>query len=151
MPHTYRSNHVFINAVGPIRLHRVMLRPALRHTAVFVLLAGFIVRAASPMGYMPAAPGSGLLFELCPGQLPAGVSLPGRMTGHDHHHHGADDDSQPEPDQCQIGHLLSSAAAVDDTLIGEVAVVGAANVAKPRAVVSISTSPLTQRSRDPPA
>jgi hypothetical protein len=109
------------------------------------------MRAATPLGYMPAATGSGLLFELCPGQLPVGVSLPGATIGHDHHHHSTEDDSQPDPDQCQIGHLLSSAAAVDDTLIGESAGFEPATVTIAPAVVVPSTSQLTQRSRDPPA
>ena len=32
---------------------------------VTVLLAGVVLRAFIPAGYMPAAPGKGLLFELC--------------------------------------------------------------------------------------
>jgi len=128
-----------------------MLRPASRQTALLVLLAGLILRAATPTGYMPATPGSGMLFELCPGQLPAGVSLPGKSTGHDHHHHGAGDDSQPEPDQCQIGHLLSSAAAVDDTSINESVGFEPATVTISPAVVRKSAYFFTQRSRGPPA
>jgi len=109
------------------------------------------MRAATPLGYMPAAPGSGLLFELCPGQLPVGVSLPGASPDHDHHYHGAEDNSEPEPDQCQVGHLLSSAAAVDDTLTGESPRVEPASLTIAPAVVGRSTSPFTQRSRGPPA
>jgi len=77
-------------------------------------LVGLLLRAATPLGYMPASPGSGLLFELCPGQLPAGFILPGPPNGHDHHHHSSDDDIRSEPDTCQIGHILSSTAALDD-------------------------------------
>jgi len=128
-----------------------MLRPTSRQTALLVLLAGLILRAATPTGYMPATPGSGLLFELCPGQLPVGVSLPGATTGHDHHHHGAEDDSQPQPDQCQIGHLLSSAAAVDDTSIGESVGFEPATVTIPPTVVRRSAYFFTQWSRGPPA
>ncbi|MCP4302856.1 MAG: hypothetical protein GY783_19915 [Gammaproteobacteria bacterium] len=127
-----------------------MLRPAIRHTAVWVLLAGLILRAATPTGYMPAAPGSGLLFELCPGQLPAGVSIPG-TNSHDHHHHGAEDNSQPEPDQCQMGHLLSSAVAVDDGLAEESPRFEVADITIPPSVVKPSTSLSAYRSRGPPA
>jgi hypothetical protein len=92
-----------------------MLRTAHKQAAVLALLAGLLLRALTPIGYMPAAAGSGFLFELCPDQLPAGVVIydAGAST---HHHHGNPDDPEQtaEPDQCQIGHLLFSAVAVDE-------------------------------------
>lgn len=128
-----------------------MMRPAFRHAAVLVLLAGLILRAATPLGYMPAAPGSGLLFELCPGQLPAGLTLPGTSPAHDHHHHGADDKSQPEPDQCPIGHLLTSAMAADNEAIDTSVRVLPAGVRLPVSVVRTSALLSANRSRGPPA
>lgn len=128
-----------------------MMRPAFRQAAVLVLLAGLILRAATPLGYMPAAPGSGLLFELCPGQLPAGLTLPGTSVAHDHHRHGADDKSQPEPDQCQIGHLLSSAMAVDNETFETSVRLLPADVRLPLSEVRPNALLSAYRSRGPPA
>jgi hypothetical protein len=114
------------------------------------LLAGLILRAATPAGYMPAAPGSGLLFELCPGQLPVGVSLPG-TNSHNHHHHSAEDDSQSEPDRCQMGHLLSSVVAVDDALAEESLRFEAADITIPPPAAKPSALLSAYRSRGPPA
>jgi len=85
------------------------------------LFVGLALRAATPAGYMPGMPGSGLLFELCPDQLPAGATLaPSQTSGH-HHHHGdsTGEEDAPAADQCQIGHLLLSSIAIDsDSSIG---------------------------------
>ena len=91
-----------------------MLRSAYKQLAVFALLGGLVLRALTPLGYMPATAGSGLLFELCPDQLPAGF-MAQNADASSHHHHGNSDDTQPaaEADQCQIGHLLFSAVAAD--------------------------------------
>jgi len=78
-----------------------------------------VLRALTPLGYMPATAGSGLLFELCPDQLPAGFVVQ-NADASAHHHHGNSDDTQStaEADQCQIGHLLFSAVATDPA-VGE--------------------------------
>jgi hypothetical protein len=86
-----------------------------RRRLSLLLLATLLLRAAIPDGYMPASPDSGLLFELCPSAVPAGFIA--ALGGSDHHqHHGASDGSGAHYDasQCPIGHMLSSAAAVDD-------------------------------------
>ena len=80
--------------------------------ALWLFTAAFLLRAVIPVGYMPAAAGSGLLFELCP----AGVSAEfaqflGGHSEQGHQHGGAEDDSH----QCDVGHMLLSAAAVDDS------------------------------------
>jgi hypothetical protein len=115
------------------------------------LLVALLLRASIPSGYMPAAPGTGLLFELCPEGLPAGLFA--SQGGHHHHHdgHGSDDTSSTgESDTCPIGHMLSSAAAVDEH----------ADVARSeepevhglvRSVTTRDRVPVPQRSRDPPA
>jgi hypothetical protein len=86
-----------------------------KRSALFVPLAGLLLRALTPLGYMPAAPGSGLLFELCPDQVPPGFVLQDADKSAHHHHNGNSDDARPsaESDQCQIGHLLFSAVAAD--------------------------------------
>jgi hypothetical protein len=128
-----------------------MLRIAFKQTAVFALLAGMLLRALTPLGYMPAAPGSGLLFELCPDQLPAGMVFQGAGAS-THHHHGNSDDAEQtaEPDQCQIGHLLFSAVAVDQA----VALFNAAAPAIDRVFLPTQTFPhptvSVYQSRGPP-
>jgi hypothetical protein len=83
-------------------------------TFLTVLLAGVVLRAFIPAGYMPAAPGKGLLFELCHDGLPAGFME--ALGGHGHHashgghqaSHGGHDDHASGGD-CSIGHILSLA------------------------------------------
>lgn len=73
------------------------------------------VRAFTPDGYMPASPGSGLLFELCPEGMPVEVMQALGGGGH-HHHHGDDNaagDTAADSGQCPIGHMLGSVAAHD--------------------------------------
>jgi len=114
-------------------------------------LVGLLLRAATPLGYMPASAGSGLLFELCPGQLPAGFVLPGQPNGHDHHHHSSDDDTQSEPDTCQIGHILSSTAALDDADSAVGVHFEPTAIPSPRVITARSASHLAHRPRGPPA
>lgn len=85
---------------------------ATRHWRLFltVLLTGVLLRAFVPAGYMPAAPGKGLLFELCHDGLPAGFMA--ALGGHDHHsgHSGHDGhDDHAAGGACSIGHMLSLA------------------------------------------
>jgi hypothetical protein len=85
-----------------------------RQSALLVcVVATLAMRAAIPVGYMPASAGSGLLFELCPSAVPAEILM--AMSGVDHvHHHGGDNDDSPfNAEQCPIGQMLSVAAAVD--------------------------------------
>jgi len=79
-------------------------------TLVTVLLAGIVMRAFIPAGYMPAAPGQGLLFELCHDGLPAGFMQ--ALGGHGHHesHSGhGDHEEHSGSGDCSIGHILSLA------------------------------------------
>ena len=72
-------------------------------------IVGFqLLRALIPIGYMPASAGTGLLFELCPDQLPVGVTF--ANSEHDHHHHH-DESESASGDACDIGHMLASAWA----------------------------------------
>jgi hypothetical protein len=77
---------------------------------VTVLLTGVLLRAFIPAGYMPAAPGKGLLFELCHDGLP--VSFMAALDGHGHHAghggHGGHEEHAAAGD-CSIGHILSMA------------------------------------------
>lgn len=85
------------------------MQPANRkwRTVFTVLMAGVVLRALVPAGYMPATPGKGLLFELCHDGLPAGFME--ALGGHAHHAgHGGDDDHAAGGD-CSIGHILSMA------------------------------------------
>ncbi len=84
-----------------------MLRRLLPLVAV-----GFLLRALVPVGYMPAAPGTGLLFELCHEGMPAAImmALAGDEHGHAHHgHHGHDGHHGSAESGCSIGHLLTLA------------------------------------------
>jgi len=117
--------------------------------SVALLLATLLLRAGIPDGYMPAAAGSGLLFELCPAGVPAGFMR--ALTGLDHHHHHSD---QTEPGydagQCPIGHMLSSAMALDD--LPQLALIPQPpnRVAAPSRVL-VSRTSTDYRSRGPPA
>ena len=119
-----------------------------RHRAAALLVAAaLLARAVIPVGYMPAAPGSGLLFELCPEGMPAGF---GGSSHHAHHHDPSSIDSQPEPDRCPIGHMLSFAFAVGDTW--QLDVVDALPVTSPMlALPERGIAATAYRSRDPPA
>ena len=67
-----------------------------------------MLRAFIPAGYMPAAPGQGLLLELCPSGLPAGfTSASADHTGH-HAGHDAQDEHETDGD-CSFGHIVSFA------------------------------------------
>jgi len=74
---------------------------------VTVLLAGVVMRAFIPAGYMPAAPGKGLLFELCHDGLPAGFMQ--ALGGHGHHAGHGGHDEHASGGGCSIGHILSMA------------------------------------------
>ena len=151
MPQAGRANSVFTDAERIVTVHGLMTSSSARSTWVWFLLAGLILRAATPLGYMPASPGNGLLFELCPGQLPAGVVLRDTASGHEHHHRSTDDNSPAEPDACQIGHLLTSIAAPDDPDIDQAAVFEPTD---PSTFVATTPQPATRcahRSRAPPA
>lgn len=84
--------------------------------ALLVLMA---LRALVPLGYMPAAPGSGLLFEVCHDGMPLSIAAPsshaaGHVHGADHgaHHGDAGDDDAGHgmaADGCALGHILSVA------------------------------------------
>ena len=103
----------------------------LRSNRLFALLLVFATlatRATIPEGYMPSAPGTGFLYELCPSAVPAEVMqvLQARrgVSSHAHHGHGGHhaargddsvDHSMHEAAQCPIGHLLASAIAIDMT------------------------------------
>ena len=78
--------------------------------ALLLIAAAFVLRAATPAGYMPAGAGSGLLFKFCPEGVPAEfLQHVAGDADHDHSGH-ADGDHR-----CPVGHMLTSAAAVDDT------------------------------------
>ena len=85
-----------------MQLARRNLRPF-----VTVLLAGIVIRAFIPAGYMPAAPGKGLLFELCHDGLPAGFMQ--ALGGHSHHAGHGSHDEHASGGGCSIGHILSMA------------------------------------------
>ena len=82
--------------------------------ALLVLVA---LRALVPMGYMPASPGSGLLFEVCHDGMPLSIAAPSsHVGGHAqsadhgaHHHEAGGDDHAMAADGCALGHILSVA------------------------------------------
>jgi hypothetical protein len=76
-------------------------------TLLTVLMVGIVLRAFVPAGYMPAAPGKGLLFELCHDGLPAGFMQV--LGGHGHHAGHAGHDDHASGGDCSIGHILSLA------------------------------------------
>jgi hypothetical protein len=104
-----------IAAAGPALcyIHALMNRiPNRQSMSLLVVAAVLILRAAIPAGYMPAAAGSGLLFEFCPDGVPAGFMQ--MLAGHGKHDHGDSGDGHHGGYECSFGHLLLSAAAVDN-------------------------------------
>jgi hypothetical protein len=90
-----------------------------------ILLGAVLLRAFVPAGYMPAAPGNGLLFELCHDGLP--VSFMSALEGHAHHgDHSAHDDHGAVGD-CSFGHILTG-AYIDAPDVPELPVVPADTV-----------------------
>jgi len=128
-----------------------MSRSTRNSPILLVLLAALLMRAGIPDGYMPAAQGSGLLFELCPAGVPE--SFMRALSGSDHHQHHSDSGasgSHYDAGQCPIGHILSSAVAFDD--LWQIESTPAAQKSTDNVVV-IHTfrTAISQRSRGPPA
>ena len=117
---------------------------------LLLLLATLLLRAGIPDGYMPAAQGSGLLFELCPAGVPAGFMQ--ALSGSGHHHHGdtAEAESHFDASQCPIGHLVSPAVAVDDSWQSSIAPDLPVFITNP-VQRPASRAPTSHRSRGPPA
>jgi hypothetical protein len=94
---------------------------------------------------MPAASGSGLLFVLCPDQLP-GLAMP---AAHSAHVHG--DGKSAQADACDFGHLMSAAAITEvSPEFGLVAQPQPAHAVRGRSLVSIATR-TGRHARAPPA
>ena len=81
------------------------MKMPLRQFLLLIALAMLGVRALTPLGYMPASVGSGLLYELCPDGMPAEIAH-ALSGGGNHHHH--DDDKAGASESCPIGHMLAS-------------------------------------------
>ena len=120
-----------------------------RHRVLLLLLATLLMRVAIPVGYMPAAAGSGLLFELCPEGMPASVMQ--ALGGHHHHHQAHSDQSEAsfDAEQCPVGHMLSSAMATEAVQALDVEPV-LATYASPATVSQSNTTRTAYRSRAPP-
>ena len=113
-------------------------------------LAMLSSRALMPDGYMPGSRGSGLLFELCPSGMPVEI-MRALGQGHHHHHHGQSDrGSAASAESCPIGHMLSSAFAVDGDVALEIQPATPAPEAE-RYYSSSSVLLTAYRSRAPPA
>lgn len=133
------------------RVRSSMRRPAQNNLTLLVLLAALMMRAGIPDGYMPAAPDSGLLFELCPAGVPE--SFMRALSGSDHHQHHADSGSSGshyDAGQCPIGHILSSSVAFDDLWQIESAPV-AQEFINTAVSAYIFQAAISHRSRGPPA
>ena len=123
-------------------------RPNSQTSTLLVLAAAILLRAAIPAGYMPADADSGLLFKFCPEGVPAEFM---QMLGGGHAEHHEDLHSGHSPDhQCLIGHLLLSAAAVDDPWHQEAAPTAPVFEALPVRVLT-GTTRTHYQSRGPPA
>jgi len=128
-----------------------MSRRARNRQTLALLLVALLMRAGIPDGYMPSAPGSGLLLELCPAGVPAGF-MSALARSKQHHHHDEADASQSHFDagQCPIGHLLSSTAAFDNPWQLDAIPELASFLATP-VLIDTSRVPVSYRSRGPPA
>jgi hypothetical protein len=86
----------------------------IRLKPILLVFTALLLLAAIPAGYMPAAAGSGLLFEFCPEGVPAEFMQV--LSGDEHHDHGqmGHEGMDHDDHHCPVGHMLLSAAAVDD-------------------------------------
>ena len=123
---------------------------------VALVLATLVLRAATPAGYMPAAVGNGLPFEMCSSAVPAEILAAISGTGHHHHHHhhaghgSGESAGQFNAGDCPIGQALSAEVAYDDTPAAVIALAEAPfNANVPVALRSLEQP--VRRSRDPPA
>jgi hypothetical protein len=129
-------------------------RPQLRFALVMVL-ATLALRAVVPAGFMPAAIGNGLPFEMCPSAVPAEILAAMSGAGHSHHqhhagHNAAGSDGHFNTGDCPIGQALSAAVAFDDLQPAVIAPAAAPlNASEPAALPSLEQP--VRRSRDPPA
>ena len=118
-----------------------------------MVLATLALRAAIPAGFMPAAVGSGLPFEMCPSAVPAEILAAMSGAGQHHHHHAGHDsggkDGHFNAGDCPIGQALSAAVAFDDPPPAIIAPPAAPfNAIEPAALPSLEQP--VRRSRDPP-
>ncbi len=78
---------------------------------MLLALAGVLLRAAIPAGYMPASLADGWFVELCPDGWPAAAVV--ALFGHEHAHahHGEQPDSFAD---CQLGGIAAAAVGTVD-------------------------------------
>ena len=88
------------------RMRQICLRP------LPLLFAALLLRAVIPAGYMPAGADSDLWFEFCPEGVSAEFMQALAGESSDGHHHDNSHDNHDDH-KCPVGHMLSSAAAVD--------------------------------------
>lgn len=123
-----------------------------RQLVLVAALVTLALRALTPDGYMPATQGSGLLFELCPSGMP--VVIMRTLAGDEHHHHhsdhGDESGSVSSAEQCPIGHLLTSAVAVDTGATSDSAP-GVVQFDDALVIVAYRASLAVYHSRAPPA
>ena len=119
----------------------------LRQYLLLIALAMLGVRALTPLGYMPASAGTGLLYELCPDGMPAEVMH--ALAGGGHHHHGGGGKGGAS-ESCPIGHMLTSAVA-NDIDISTVVIPEPEVFMVPSVVSCDSRARIHYRCRSPPA
>lgn len=121
-----------------------------RLASLLLLSASLLLRAIIPVGYMPAIAGSGLVFEFCPEGIPAEfmqVLAGDSAVDHGHAGHG---EAADDVHHCPFGHLLLSAAALDDS--GQAGAIPSLSVLPAVSLRSFtSVSRTNYQSRGPPA
>lgn len=137
-----------------------MKRQPLYRTALTGLVIALLLRAAIPVGYMPASFGSGSLFEMCPSAVPADLlaAISGAGVAHHsghHAHHGGTEEAQSagqhfDASHCPIGQMLSAAVAFDHQMAVAIPHT-AARFLNSAVLAPGSIAPTSSRSRDPPA
>jgi hypothetical protein len=138
----------------PAGLWRAMMQRWLRYAFAATLVAGLVLRALTPAGYMPAALADGTPFVLCPNSTPgAGYFLD---RGHDahsqHHHHGTD--QKPSADSpwefCPFGAAFAAAAPAPE-MAPTIEPGGTSDPAVAPPVIPRSAPSRAFRARGPPA
>lgn len=111
-----------------------------------LLLAGFLLQTAIPVGYMPANINDGWFVKLCPQGMSADV-MAAVLGEHHHHHHDEDEASFL---QCDLGGVIGAVLLQNNTEQDQIPFTNLAATATTDLVYTGTNRGLWIRPRAPP-